>query len=124
MFLNLRFSDPATTATAEVAVRQLTAAGGGGDEDDEVQSISSPRKESAASIGPRSVIGQHPSHPNLSTAFHRLLRELIMYIRWLSTLFLVSTVVRFHIQSCVFTWQSLGWMKNCLLSHMGEEMLC
>ena len=53
MFLNLRFSDPATTATAEVAVRQLTAPGGGGDEDDEVQSISSPMKESAASIGGR-----------------------------------------------------------------------
>ena len=62
MFLNLRFSDPATTATAEVAVRQLTAAGGE-DEDDEVQSISSPRKESAASIGPRSVIDWATSLP-------------------------------------------------------------
>ena len=63
MFLNLRFSDPATTATAEVAVRQLTAPGPGGDEDDEVQSISSPRKESAASIGPRSVIDRATSLP-------------------------------------------------------------
>lgn len=43
MFLNLRFPDPATTASAEVAVRQLTAKE---EADDEVQSISSPRKES------------------------------------------------------------------------------